>query len=32
MFWLGFGVGIYTTIVIEFIVLIIYAIIERRKK
>lgn len=32
MFWLGFGIGAYTTIVVEFIALIVYAIIERRKK
>ena len=32
MFWFGFGTGAYTTIIVEFIVLIVYAIIERRKK
>lgn len=32
MFWSGFGIGAYTTIVVEFIALIVYAIIERRKK
>ena len=32
MFWLGFGIGAYTTIFIEFIALIVYAIIGRRKK
>lgn len=32
MFWLGFVVGAYTTIIAEFIALIAYAIIGRRKK
>ena len=26
MFWFGFGIGVYTTIIIKFIVLVIYAI------
>ena len=26
MFWLGFGVGVYTLVIAEFIVLVIYAI------
>lgn len=32
MFWFGFGVGAYTTIIAEFIALIVYAIIRRDKK
>ena len=32
MFWLGFGIGAYTTIIIEFIALIVYAIKRRKKK
>ena len=32
MFWFGFGIGVYTTIVIEFIALIVCAIKGRHKK
>lgn len=32
MFWLGFEIGVYTAIIAEFIALIVYAIIGRRKK
>ena len=32
MFWFGFGIGAYTTIVVEFLALIVYAIIGRGKK
>ena len=32
MFWLGFGIGAYTTVIIEFIALIVYAIKWGRKK
>lgn len=32
MFWLGFGVGVYTIIIGEFIALVIYAIKGGRKK
>lgn len=32
MFWLGFGIGAYTTIVIEFIALVILAIKRGHKK
>ena len=32
MFWLGFGIGVYTAIIIEFIALIVYAIKGRGKK
>lgn len=32
MFWFGFGVGVYTTIVIEFIALVVLAIKRGHKK
>ena len=32
MFWLGFGIGAYTTIIAEFTALIVYAIKGGRKK
>jgi hypothetical protein len=32
VFWLGFGIGVYAAIIIEFIALIVYAIIGRGKK
>lgn len=32
MFWFGFAIGVYTTIIIEFITLIILAIKRGRKK
>lgn len=32
MFWFGFGIGAYTTIIAEFTALIVYAIVGRRKK
>lgn len=32
MFWFGFGVGVYTAIIAEFIALIVYVIIGRYAK